>query len=768
MSIYKLFNRKSVVVTWILSYVAILILPITISVITYVRMERVVENEINRYNDSFLKQVRQYMDGIINDVVVLSTEMAFNSRIQQFTNVKQPVYDEQRYQVYECVKEINGLKLSRNLKSNFYIYFKKSDLVLNETTGMESKNFYDIFIDKSNFSYEQWLQMLQKQYRGEYKSVSNSGKERSVLYMRSIPLVKQEEILANIVVQIDESQFLKMTEDAEELNRGRVIILDGDDQIIADSGTSKIPDELVYENLAANKGFMYGYQENDKVAISYISSQTGSWKYIYIMPTRIYWEKLEYTRKLMMLSIILCVFLGSILTLVLLKRNYAPVRKLVSALASQSQWNQDGEANEYNFISKAIGKALEDKDEISKRLEVQNNVLKCRFIERLLKGKISQASENDSLASFNIAFNSDYFAVMLFYIKDFSEFMWDEPNNDYMESFKLFQFIMTNVLEEVIGRENQGFITEVDEAIVCLVNFKEENVDRAEREMLQAASEVQDFIKQHFKMQITVSLSTMHQTIQGIAEAYNEANEAMEYKLVMGIDRPVSYNNIKDSFGGDYYYPIDKEQQLINCIKAGDFEKSRLVLDEVFNKNFSERTLSPQIAKCLIFNLISTILKVVNEVSSVSGNDFRNEIIFVEELVHNKNINEVKQGIIDVINIFCEHVYTSKGKNSQLNESVKEYILKNYTDENLSISAIADEIGMHPTYISKLFKEQEGKGILDFLNNLRIERSKEVMKDRKMNLEDIARVVGYSNVRTFSRAFIKNEGITPGKFREML
>jgi len=73
---------------------------------------------------------------------------------------------------------------------------------------------------------------------------------------------------------------------------------------------------------------------------------------------------------------------------------------------------------------------------------------------------------------------------------------------------------------------------------------------------------------------------------------------------------------------------------------------------------------------------------------------------------------------------------------------------------------------MHPSYISKLYKAQSGDGILDSINKVRIEKSKEVMREQKVNLEEVAKATGYSNVRTFTRAFMKIEGITPGKYKE--
>ena len=97
------------------------------------------------------------------------------------------------------------------------------------------------------------------------------------------------------------------------------------------------------------------------------------------------------------------------------------------------------------------------------------------------------------------------------------------------------------------------------------------------------------------------------------------------------------------------------------------------------------------------------------------------------------------------------------------------FIQKHYSDINLSVSGLAEKFDVHPVYISKVFKDEVGDGLLDFINKTRINNSLILLKERKeCNLEEIAREVGFSNVRTFSRVFKKYEGIAPGKFKNMI
>ena len=75
---------------------------------------------------------------------------------------------------------------------------------------------------------------------------------------------------------------------------------------------------------------------------------------------------------------------------------------------------------------------------------------------------------------------------------------------------------------------------------------------------------------------------------------------------------------------------------------------------------------------------------------------------------------------------------------------------------------------MVPRYISKVFKDDTGEGLLDCINRIRIQEAKKIMQNKELVLEDIAGQVGFTNVNSFIRVFKKYEEMTPGKYREML
>ena len=99
---------------------------------------------------------------------------------------------------------------------------------------------------------------------------------------------------------------------------------------------------------------------------------------------------------------------------------------------------------------------------------------------------------------------------------------------------------------------------------------------------------------------------------------------------------------------------------------------------------------------------------------------------------------------------------------------ILEYVESHYNDSSLNISAIADSINKNPKYISRVFKETMGEGILDHVNRIRITKAKEIIATRRYSAEEVGTMVGYASNQTFRRAFMKIVGTTPGKYMDSL
>lgn len=92
------------------------------------------------------------------------------------------------------------------------------------------------------------------------------------------------------------------------------------------------------------------------------------------------------------------------------------------------------------------------------------------------------------------------------------------------------------------------------------------------------------------------------------------------------------------------------------------------------------------------------------------------------------------------------------------------YIFEHLSEE-LTIEAIAREIGWNPRKLSENFKRKYQIKLLDFISNVRIERSATLLYATNISITEISSLCGFASLRNFNRAFKNRMGMTPSDYR---
>lgn len=96
----------------------------------------------------------------------------------------------------------------------------------------------------------------------------------------------------------------------------------------------------------------------------------------------------------------------------------------------------------------------------------------------------------------------------------------------------------------------------------------------------------------------------------------------------------------------------------------------------------------------------------------------------------------------------------------------KEYVARN-AFRDVSLQETAEYVGLHPAYLSVLFKETTGETFIQYLTRNRIELAKALLR-KGMKISEVSDRVGYMNPRHFGEVFKRHTGMTPGQFRDSL
>ena len=100
------------------------------------------------------------------------------------------------------------------------------------------------------------------------------------------------------------------------------------------------------------------------------------------------------------------------------------------------------------------------------------------------------------------------------------------------------------------------------------------------------------------------------------------------------------------------------------------------------------------------------------------------------------------------------------------------YTMMNYIDTHIrtlsSLEELGGALGYNYSYLSNLFKTATGITVSSYYRGRRLELAKEMLRERSMNVTEIAERLGYSSLYAFSRAFKEAFGISPKQYERTL
>lgn len=157
----------------------------------------------------------------------------------------------------------------------------------------------------------------------------------------------------------------------------------------------------------------------------------------------------------------------------------------------------------------------------------------------------------------------------------------------------------------------------------------------------------------------------------------------------------------------------------------------RNILNLYFNQEIEADSSSMQ-------NVITTIFSLEE-----LKNYYRNFFMNISHLLENRNVYAIDDNI----------------------EKLKIYVERNYQKE-LSLEFISSLFYMNRSYLSHLFRQKTGCKYVDYVNTVRIGKAKELLCSSERKMYQIAKSVGYDNIKYFFRVFKKITGVTPVQYQE--
>ncbi len=218
---------------------------------------------------------------------------------------------------------------------------------------------------------------------------------------------------------------------------------------------------------------------------------------------------------------------------------------------------------------------------------------------------------------------------------------------------------------------------------------------------------------------------------------------------------------VEESAGADYDL-LAEIQSMVNHITTQDGEALEQQIDR-FHAYLMKRCALPNPVGFIVSN---TYRQITNEflkcypqlsVDIVSPDDFFFELCMFHYLYEATDLlRKVLRKLLEVV--------SEKIKGDPC-EKLRLYIEMNYTSP-IWLEQIAEEMGYNSSYLGKLFKAKMGKSFNSYLDDVRMEHAKELLR-KGVSVTQTAENVGISDINYFTKKFKKIVGCPPSEYRKV-
>lgn len=261
--------------------------------------------------------------------------------------------------------------------------------------------------------------------------------------------------------------------------------------------------------------------------------------------------------------------------------------------------------------------------------------------------------------------------------------------------------------------------------------------------------------------EITAGVSALCYKMDGIRNAYLQAESAVKNRMYLGRNQ-IYYYNDRDRRKQKAEVKVDYEM-FKKVVIASDRHELLKTLEEfeqeVMKIRPSEDTLN-KILEDIYISVCSLSLKT----GSRQMMDAKELEIFRKETAMKNTLGE-KGSILRKYLLSLMEELGGDGRTYSKDISKAVTYIKEHYKEDTNLADIAQHIGLSENYLSNLFKKETGENIIRYINKYRIERSKELILDTNLKVYEIGEMVGYRNTTYFSTMFKKITDMTIQEFK---
>lgn len=729
-----------------LSIILLTIITIVVfSAILYLNFENIALSFVYTYIKDSQSQVLNSIDTMRDSAKSLSLQMYFDSDIQHLlysadVTPMETIAGYNRMCSYRDTSPlIHSVYVYNNYSQSFYT-------TMNVPQNEDRDTFFDKDIINIIDNYDKYanIPMIPRRIFDPDKAYAKDSMSSvyTIVFTGSAATSKPGSI---IVMNISEDWLLNSIKSLEENENSSAIIVNSKGQLMTSTGEEPmlydVSEEKYIQKILSMKnesGYFMDIVNNQKSFITYIPLKLMDWTYVSVTPYSNILSKISRLQATSVVIVSFALIISFILSIYVSRKLYKPIDTVLDKLNHL-------ETDKKNYLY----------------------IYRQDFLKLALSGKLDdgEGTIRDKFKELDIKLDYDTrFVMFLIKIDHFTDFC----NNYNLKDRGLMKFGIMNLASEICLAASRNETVEMEDNLVAVVvNLSSSNMQEQEGMLEELAGRIQKSARDALSISLSITISSVAGSFRDISPVYYESLEVSMYRMFYGYNSKLSPQ--KDKHTGsftNYDYPKSKEKMLADAIMLGKANDMREFYLDIINDTLNYPYNVFQTVTFRLAVAINSIMETVCECNHIPA--FYNFDVFVNDLRNMETIDEVNNLFFDVFGRIVEQLNKrNASKYDNLLKTVMEIIQNKYTDPNLSLESIADEVDMSPIYLGRLFKKMALKSVAEYINETRISKAKELLVSTDYTMNDIMEKTGLVGRGYFYTLFKKLNGMTPNEYRQM-
>lgn len=385
------------------------------------------------------------------------------------------------------------------------------------------------------------------------------------------------------------------------------------------------------------------------------------------------------------------------------------------------------------------------------------NMIRSKEIEALVNCTRDVDVSLRELENMGITFEASSYRVAVFDMDLYSGLY--QVDMEKRQESALMAFVLYNVTDEIVVRENAGIAYQEGNNRVCVIFQGNRTKDFADR-IKSICREIQKNVKEVIGIEVSMAIGSWVRNPRELLNSHTVAEQAIQYRYLLGGNLLIDMEEKKPGQEISLHQTLEI---ISSSIKTGCKADLEIVIAKI-EKEIKEALVDKSRA-CIYLQQVVREIGNACENAVDSSKIIRDRERLLAEITNQTTFHKA----IGLVKEYAQKMYeeyqnlnSSSGQRQAL--LAVDYIQNHYMDPDLSLNSICSYLNISTSYFSTIFKELTGETFTEMLIRTRMEKAKELLENTTFKNYEIAEKVGFADPHYFGISFKKMTGKTPTEY----